>query len=367
MTQERTPLAVMATALHSDQVVRAATVVTGGSQTPTSEWWSAKKRKRTVACGQCDACCRDDCGACLNCLDKPKFGGNGIRKQSCLERKCRQPTAAPTPSSVVSSSKLAIAPAPVTNEARNSMPAHEWDDFWSAVECCMLLQGANALPMPNDSHGSSKRGRTNRCGTCAGCVRGDCGSCKNCKDKPKFGGKGIKKQACVRRVCNNPQPEGVSEDENDEVDHPQPSATKTSSAIGFLSAEPSPPLVPTAGFSGPPPLDLNDSESATANCSMLHDTRRRLQQLRANGRNEAAESSALLKRKRNADERPSSSMSMGYSTADEYEAGVAEPDNDDQHSNTEEDYAEDATHGGEPAAPALVALAMAMAAAPAGQ
>ena len=33
--------------------------------------------RRQVACGQCDACCRDDCGTCLNCLDKPKFGGSG--------------------------------------------------------------------------------------------------------------------------------------------------------------------------------------------------------------------------------------------------------------------------------------------------
>jgi len=49
--------------------------------TPQSndDWFSAKKRKRTVACGQCDACCRDDCGTCLNCLDKPKFGGSGAR------------------------------------------------------------------------------------------------------------------------------------------------------------------------------------------------------------------------------------------------------------------------------------------------
>ena len=35
--------------------------------------------RRQVACGQCDACCRDDCGTCLNCRDKPKFGGGGAR------------------------------------------------------------------------------------------------------------------------------------------------------------------------------------------------------------------------------------------------------------------------------------------------
>ena len=38
----------------------------------------------------------------------------------------------------------------------------------------------------------------------------DCGECKNCLDKPKFGGRGIKKQACLRRSCYNPQ-EGSDE------------------------------------------------------------------------------------------------------------------------------------------------------------
>ena len=48
----------------------------------------SEKRKRNVACGRCAPCSRDDCGKCLNCLDKPKFGGLGIRKQSCIKRKC---------------------------------------------------------------------------------------------------------------------------------------------------------------------------------------------------------------------------------------------------------------------------------------
>ena len=38
-----------------------------------------------------------------------------------------------------------------------------------------------------------------------GSVHSDCGDCKNCLDKPKFGGRGIRKQACVRRSCYNAQ------------------------------------------------------------------------------------------------------------------------------------------------------------------
>ena len=41
-----------------------------------------------------------------------------------------------------------------------------------------------------------------RCGTCSGC-KSECGSCKNCKDKKKFGGPGRRKQACLKRKCNN--------------------------------------------------------------------------------------------------------------------------------------------------------------------
>lgn len=43
------------------------------------------KRKR---CGTCAGCCRSDCGKCIFCQDKPKYGGPGKRKQRCKERKC---------------------------------------------------------------------------------------------------------------------------------------------------------------------------------------------------------------------------------------------------------------------------------------
>nr|XP_054752148.1 uncharacterized protein LOC129257776 isoform X1 [Lytechinus pictus] len=47
------------------------------------------KKRRTMFCGQCIACLRNsDCGQCVNCLDKPKFGGEGKKRQKCLKRKC---------------------------------------------------------------------------------------------------------------------------------------------------------------------------------------------------------------------------------------------------------------------------------------
>ena len=40
-------------------------------------------------CGACQGCqTKSDCGQCKMCLDKPKFGGPGKRKQKCELRKC---------------------------------------------------------------------------------------------------------------------------------------------------------------------------------------------------------------------------------------------------------------------------------------
>lgn len=39
---------------------------------------------------KCDGCIRPDCGKCKMCLDKPKYGGQGKKKQRCLKRQCLQ-------------------------------------------------------------------------------------------------------------------------------------------------------------------------------------------------------------------------------------------------------------------------------------
>ena len=64
-------------------------------------------------------------------------------------------------------------------------------------------------PQPAAPTSASKRAvvkvdRVLRCGACEGCRRADCGRCPNCRDKPKFGGAGVKKQACQHRRCLQP-------------------------------------------------------------------------------------------------------------------------------------------------------------------
>lgn len=62
---------------------------------PVSNGKSAKKvdrrskaRVKNWCCLKCANCLADDCGQCINCLDRPKFGGKFIRKQRCSKKKC---------------------------------------------------------------------------------------------------------------------------------------------------------------------------------------------------------------------------------------------------------------------------------------
>lgn len=56
----------------------------------------------------------------------------------------------------------------------------------------LLAKGGASPPLRN---------LKNRCGRCNECLRGECGKCDNCLDKPKFGGRGCRKQACSSRRC----------------------------------------------------------------------------------------------------------------------------------------------------------------------
>lgn len=42
-------------------------------------------------CRKCSGCIRPDCGVCMYCKDKSKFGGHNILKQKCIHKKCSNP------------------------------------------------------------------------------------------------------------------------------------------------------------------------------------------------------------------------------------------------------------------------------------
>merc|ERR1712106_124457 len=48
------------------------------------------QKTKKVACKTCKACKAVDCGVCLFCKDKPKFGGPSKLKQRCLQRVCHE-------------------------------------------------------------------------------------------------------------------------------------------------------------------------------------------------------------------------------------------------------------------------------------
>ncbi|KAM9310614.1 histone-lysine N-methyltransferase 2B isoform 1-T1 [Pholidichthys leucotaenia] len=46
---------------------------------------------RSRRCGVCKGCNHEeDCGMCINCLDKPKFGGPNTKRQCCVYKRCDQ-------------------------------------------------------------------------------------------------------------------------------------------------------------------------------------------------------------------------------------------------------------------------------------
>ena len=67
--------------------------------------YAGTKRKKK-GCGECKGCCAQDCGVCMFCIDKPKFGGPGRKRQSCIETICTGHATCKLPSSKQASTIL---------------------------------------------------------------------------------------------------------------------------------------------------------------------------------------------------------------------------------------------------------------------
>ncbi len=155
---------------------------------------TAADQKRLARCGVCAGCTAKDCGACANCLDKPKFNGPGVKKQACVRRRCLQ----------------------IVARARDEGDHVPRKKYKASAAHVLMPLGGDALifdfdaPLGEPSLAPSAAGvlrrqpvRLQRCGKCVACKATDCGTCTNCADKPRFGGKGVKKQACIARRCTN--------------------------------------------------------------------------------------------------------------------------------------------------------------------
>lgn len=126
----------------------------------------AKKGTGAGNCGECAACLKStDCGKCANCKDMVKFGGEGRKKQKCMERRC-------------------IAPyVKVLLTDKKPSPENE-----ATIRKLSLRKRPKPLKAP--------------CGECNGCLNTEnCESCQYCLDMKQYGGPGKKKRKCIKRTC----------------------------------------------------------------------------------------------------------------------------------------------------------------------
>ncbi|XP_036180020.1 histone-lysine N-methyltransferase 2A isoform X4 [Myotis myotis] len=132
-----------------------------------------------------------------------------------------------------------------------------------------------------------KKGRrSRRCGQCPGCqVPEDCGVCTNCLDKPKFGGRNIKKQCCKMRKCQNlqwmpskaylqKQAKAVKKKEKKSKTTEKKEGSKENSVVkSVVDANQKPPPsaredpVPKKSSSEPPPRKHGDEKSEDGSAS----------------------------------------------------------------------------------------------------
>ncbi|KAI6176503.1 hypothetical protein M3Y97_00805300 [Aphelenchoides bicaudatus] len=121
------------------------------SATPTTPSSSSTtiSLNRSQRCGICDGCKRKACGQCNYCMDSPQFGGPGVKKQSCIERRCLR-----------------------------------------------VLENR----LQRDTPGFKAR---SGCKTCEDCRVADCQSCLVCMDKKFFNNRYMPGALCAKKRCNN--------------------------------------------------------------------------------------------------------------------------------------------------------------------
>ncbi|KAL4169764.1 hypothetical protein KRP22_010679 [Phytophthora ramorum] len=204
---------------------------------------SDRSRQRIGRCGKCAGCLAEDCMKCGHCQDMKKYGGPGLRKQSCKNRKCLNPKIWGYATRKRKRSKTKRASDP--HKSGNSTKGDSDDDAsnaYSSVESDgdsvsttiyghgdsdeeSLRYSDAAMDSPRDlllpasdtllddhlslsdlsSRSGSARQRVVRCGECEGCHAPDCMKCPHCLDMKKYGGPGLRKQTCKNRKCNSPK------------------------------------------------------------------------------------------------------------------------------------------------------------------
>ncbi|KAF0715800.1 Aste57867_3169 [Aphanomyces stellatus] len=181
------------------------------------------QKKRVTRCGKCAGCLSGDCMECGHCQDMKKYGGPGLRKQSCKNRKCTNPQVLGTASlDDEDGSKQEDMDGQSTESAMSSESEAEEEEEGSikvideeetededALDDAPLKSAKSKGKKGGRSAASkaaaANRTRVMRCGVCVGCLAPDCMKCRHCQDMKKYGGPGLRKQSCKSRKCVTPK------------------------------------------------------------------------------------------------------------------------------------------------------------------
>ncbi|KAI9995858.1 hypothetical protein PInf_012926 [Phytophthora infestans] len=198
-------------------------------------------RQRIGRCGKCSGCLAEDCMKCGHCQDMKKYGGPGLRKQSCKDRKCLNPKIWGYATRKRKRSKTKRAGSRDASSVKGEMEADDdgsvayssaesdgesvstatygngdsddeslrYSDATMDSPRDLLLPASDTLLDDklslSDLSSRSAKSRVVRCGECEGCNAPDCMKCPHCLDMKKYGGPGLRKQTCKNRKCNAPK------------------------------------------------------------------------------------------------------------------------------------------------------------------
>jgi hypothetical protein len=186
----------------------------------------SRSKKRISRCGQCAGCMSDDCMTCGHCQDMKKYGGPGLRKQSCKNRKCLNPRATLLLRDNTMKEKVENNESergyssdelkPEANELSDVSISDSDDDFSRKNSADMFLD-LDEGEKTDRLFLKSGRTRVMRCGKCIGCRAPDCLKCRHCLDMKKYGGPGLRKQSCKSRKCNSPKIVMLNQPKDDDV------------------------------------------------------------------------------------------------------------------------------------------------------
>ncbi|KAJ6655327.1 hypothetical protein lerEdw1_005519 [Lerista edwardsae] len=209
--------------------------------------------KKGLECGMCQACkITEDCGSCCICLRRQKPGMK--RQWKCLKRRClKRKKKIPPKKDGYGSKKLTVEAAPAKDaftpvRRQQKQPASATDEPPSKAQRAQKKRHKRPSVPPTSTkwkptverdpggispvkHRKKQLGtvkerkkvgrppkhptakvkstvctstsrRNRKCGECEACLlKMDCGRCDFCCDKPKFGGRNLKRQKCRWRQC----------------------------------------------------------------------------------------------------------------------------------------------------------------------